>query len=61
MEKMKRTIKVLKPCDTCEGTGLVDNSNVIKTECLTCLGYGEVVENIYREVDINDIKLPTRS
>ncbi len=59
MERMKRTIKVYKPCDTCEGTGLVDNSNGIKTECLTCLGYGEVVENIYREVDINDIKLPT--
>ena len=57
----KRTIKVYKPCENCNGTGLVDNSNGIKTECLTCLGYGEVVENIYREVDINDIKLPTRS
>lgn len=56
---MKRTIKVLKPCETCEGDGLVDNSNGIKTECLTCLGYGEVLENVYKDVNMDDVKLPS--
>ena len=54
----KRTIKVYKPCEDCEGTGLVANYNGVMTECLTCLGHGEVVENVYREVDMNDVKLP---
>ena len=57
----KRTIKVYKPCESCKGTGLVDNSNGIKTECLTCLGYGEVVENIYKDVNVDEFELPTRS
>ena len=56
----KRTIKVYKPCENCKGSGLVDNSNGIKTECLTCLGYGEVVENIYKDVNVDEFELPTR-
>ena len=43
----------------CEGTGLIEDG-AGTWDCRICLGHGKVLENEYREVDMNDVKLPSR-
>ena len=54
---MKRTIRVYKPCDYCLGTGL-DESGQYTINCIYCDGRGETIEKVYKEVNMNDVKLP---
>ena len=53
-----RTIKVYKPCELCGGTGL-EQVGGYTSGCRNCLGKGETLEKEYREVNMNDVKLPT--
>lgn len=54
---MKRTIKVYKPCELCEGTGLTEVNGYIEN-CPHCLGHGENIEKVYKDVNINELELP---
>ena len=53
-----RTIKVYKPCGNCEGTGLTEVNGYIEN-CPHCLGHGENIEKVYKDVNINELELPT--
>ena len=60
MKKMEtRTIRVYKPCETCGGTGL-EYMEGYATDCDVCQGYGETLEKVYKDVNINELELPTR-
>ena len=56
----KRTIRIYKQCEDCKGTGLITEHDRI-FDCRTCQGYGETLEKVYKDVNINELELPTRS
>ena len=55
-----KTIRVYKQCENCGGRGLVDQDG--RTfDCRTCQGYGETLDKVYKDVNVDECKLPTRS
>ena len=54
----KRTIRVYKPCEYCEGTGL-ESDGAGTWDCRICLGHGEVLEIEYKDVNVNEFELPS--
>ena len=54
----KRTIRVYKPCEYCEGTGLIEDG-AGTWDCRVCSGYGEVLENVYKDVKLDGRELPS--
>ena len=50
-----RIIKVFKPCEQCQGTGLETNNRIYgeygyqSWECRICQGHGETIETIRKE------------
>lgn len=59
MDTTKRTIKIFKPCELCKGTGL-EHIEGYTSDCRNCLGHGEVLESVRKDVDMDEFELPAR-
>ena len=54
----KRTIRIYKPCELCEGTGL-EQIEGYTSDCRNCLGHGDTLEKVYKDVNMDELELPT--